>query len=334
MRMLVRTVVAALLAAPVLSTFAADVTMRPYIAESLLYSFSDSSRNSENGVGGYLGGGIPLNRWFNLELGGSYTHYNADDDSPPSNPWREYIAHIEGQYFYSRNHDFSPYLALGGGYSVERMVATSNKDHTAEIDLGVGAIHYFRALDWDFGVRGDARYRVTFADSDKFPGRGVDTFGEPVLSLGLIIPLTRGTVPAALPEPLPPPAQPMPKPQAVTVDPNRRFEDVNFAFDKSTLTPHAQQSLDGDAATIRDLSDKFPSLKVNVAGHTDWIGTDAYNQALSERRARAVKEYLIRKGVDAGRIHTYAYGESQPVAPNTTREGRALNRRTEIRTSE
>jgi OOP family OmpA-OmpF porin len=72
---------------------------------------------------------------------------------------------------------------------------------------------------------------------------------------------------------------------------------------------------------------------VDVSGHTDWIGTDAYNQALSERRANTVKDYLVQKGVDASHIRTFAYGESQPVAPNTTPEGRALNRRAEIRTT-
>jgi OOP family OmpA-OmpF porin len=116
------------------------------------------------------------------------------------------------------------------------------------------------------------------------------------------------------------------------VNPNVRFEDVHFAFDKYNLTGYAQASLDGDVTTINKLSGSYPGLKVDVSGHTDWIGTDAYNQALSERRATAVKDYLVRKGVDAGRIRTYAYGESQPVAPNTTAEGRALNRRAEIST--
>ena len=112
----------------------------------------------------------------------------------------------------------------------------------------------------------------------------------------------------------------------------RRGKDVHFAFDKYSLTEYAKASLDSDVTAINKLAGTYPSLKVDVAGHTDWIGTDAYNQALSERRASAVKDYLVRKGVDSGRIRTYAYGESQPVAPNTTAEGRALNRRAEIST--
>lgn len=114
--------------------------------------------------------------------------------------------------------------------------------------------------------------------------------------------------------------------------PNRRFEDVHFEFDKSDLTDYAKAILDNAATVVNGLVTKYPSLKVDVSGHTDYIGTDAYNQALSERRANQVKQYLLRKGVEGGRISTYAYGESKPVATNETDEGRALNRRAEIRT--
>ncbi|HEX4896199.1 MAG TPA: OmpA family protein [Solimonas sp.] len=111
-----------------------------------------------------------------------------------------------------------------------------------------------------------------------------------------------------------------------------RFDDVHFEFDQSSLTDHAQSILDNAAKTVNGLTEKFPSLKVDISGHADATGTDGYNQALSERRANAVKQYLIRKGVEAGRVSTYAYGESKPVATNDTEEGRAQNRRAEIRT--
>lgn len=114
----------------------------------------------------------------------------------------------------------------------------------------------------------------------------------------------------------------------------RSFENVNFAFDQSDLTDYAKALLDNAAGVIGGLTQKYPALKVDISGHTDWMGTDAYNQALSERRANAVKDYLQRKGVDASRISTFAYGESKPIAPNDTEEGRALNRRAEVRTRE
>lgn len=139
------------------------------------------------------------------------------------------------------------------------------------------------------------------------------------------------------PAPVPPApvaeAAPAPAPaQQTKEDPNRKYENINFAFDKSDLTTYAKASLDGDAQTINTLAGQYPDLQVDVAGHTDWIGTSAYNQALSERRANTVREYLESKGVDSSRIHTFAYGETRPIAPNTTAEGRAQNRRSEVRT--
>src|SRR6202007_21922 len=91
-----------------------------YISESLLYTFSDNSRHSDNGVGGMLGGGIPINRFFNIELDGAYSHYNADD-SAGSTPWREYLAKVDGQFFYSRNPVFAPYFGIGMGFARERL---------------------------------------------------------------------------------------------------------------------------------------------------------------------------------------------------------------------
>ena len=67
-----------------------------------------------------------------------------------------------------------------------------------------------------------------------------------------------------------------------------------------------------------------------AVGHTDWIGTDKYNQKLSERRANAVKAYLVSKGVPAEKIFTEGKGKKQPIASNKTREGRAKNRRVEV----
>ncbi|SFF48299.1 OmpA-OmpF porin, OOP family [Fontimonas thermophila] len=112
-----------------------------------------------------------------------------------------------------------------------------------------------------------------------------------------------------------------------------RFEDVHFAFDRSDLSAYAQEMLDDAAKTINSLSERYPTLRVKVDGHTDWTGTEGYNMGLGERRANAVKQYLMRKGVAGDRIDTTSFGESKPVAPNTTAEGRAANRRAEVRTT-
>ncbi|MFC4277724.1 outer membrane protein OmpA [Achromobacter aloeverae] len=102
--------------------------------------------------------------------------------------------------------------------------------------------------------------------------------------------------------------------------------DTFFDFDKATLKPEGRQLLDQVATQARSID-----LETIIAvGHTDSIGTVAYNQKLSERRAAAVKSYLVSKGIDPNRIYTEGKGKSQPVATNKTKEGRAQNRRVEI----
>jgi OOP family OmpA-OmpF porin len=123
------------------------------------------------------------------------------------------------------------------------------------------------------------------------------------------------------PPPPPPPAPPKPTTEKVTF-----AADALFDFDKYVIKPEARAKLD-------DLVSKLAGVNLEVivaVGHTDWIGTEAYNLGLSKRRSDAIKQYLVSKGVEANRIYTEGKGESQPVADNRTAEGRAKNRRVEI----
>jgi OOP family OmpA-OmpF porin len=103
--------------------------------------------------------------------------------------------------------------------------------------------------------------------------------------------------------------------------------DVLFDFDKAVIKPQFMPDLDAIAAELVADTNK----RILVWGHTDSIGTEAYNQGLSERRANAVAAYLEGKGVTRDRMTIQGFGETQPVASNATREGRAQNRRVEIR---
>jgi len=130
---------------------------------------------------------------------------------------------------------------------------------------------------------------------------------------------------AALPPTTPPVVTPPPPvmPVATRVVFNA---DTFFDFDKASLKPEGRQLLDQVVTQVSTLT-----LETIIAvGHTDWTGAEAYNQQLSERRAESVKRYLVDKGIDADRIYTEGKGKTSPVAPNTTREGRAQNRRVEI----
>ncbi|MGH8337328.1 MAG: outer membrane protein OmpA, partial [Gammaproteobacteria bacterium] len=102
--------------------------------------------------------------------------------------------------------------------------------------------------------------------------------------------------------------------------------DAFFDFDKSVLKPEGKAKLDDLVQKIQDIK-----LEVIIAvGHTDSIGSVAYNQKLSVRRAEAVKAYLVSKGIEKNRVYTEGKGKSQPIASNKTAEGRAKNRRVEI----
>lgn len=102
---------------------------------------------------------------------------------------------------------------------------------------------------------------------------------------------------------------------------------ITFATDSSTVQSQFRPTLD----KVADVLDRYNQTYVDVYGHTDSTGTDAYNQTLSERRAGAVADYLVMRGVESARLETLGYGETQPIASNDTPEGRAQNRRVEIK---
>lgn len=132
--------------------------------------------------------------------------------------------------------------------------------------------------------------------------------------------LVKAAAPAAV---APAPVAPVP---AATASKVTFAADAFFDFDKSVLKPEGKAKLDDLASKVQGIN-----LEVIVAvGHTDSVGSAAYNQKLSERRAQAVKAYLESKGIDKSRVYTEGKGEAQPVADNKTKAGRAQNRRVEI----
>jgi len=153
--------------------------------------------------------------------------------------------------------------------------------------------------------------------------------------------LIGGTIGAIMakeePAPAPPcpkaePAPPAPKPVPPAPVKKERIvlRGINFDFDKSNIKPEFQPVLDEAAAILA----KNVNISVVIEGHTDSVGTEAYNQKLSERRADSVKKYLVGKGIASSRLETVGYGELHPIASNDTAEGRAMNRRVEFKVSE
>jgi OmpA-OmpF porin, OOP family len=164
-----------------------------------------------------------------------------------------------------------------------------------------------------------------------------DGSGACVVTSGQVLPECAGTkpvppaaparpaAPAAPAEPAAPAPAARPAPasvrQAIVIQ-----ADALFDFDKSVLRPDGKKSIDEALEKLRGVD-----LEMVIAtGHTDSIGTEQYNQRLSERRAAAVKDYLVSKGIPASKITTIGKGKSQPVATNKTAEGRQKNRRVDI----
>jgi outer membrane protein OmpA-like peptidoglycan-associated protein len=179
-----------------------------------------------------------------------------------------------------------------------------------------------------------------FGDGDedeKWQGAGIGAAGGALLG-GLIGYLFAGEEP---PPPQPPPAPrvaPPPPPPSPPSPPRAEakrivLRGINFDFNKSNIKPEFEPVLDEAARILQE----NPAVQVSVEGHTDSIGSEAYNQRLSERRANAVKHYLVAHGAAASRLDAVGRGESQPVAPNKTPdgkdnpEGRAMNRRVELK---
>ncbi len=108
------------------------------------------------------------------------------------------------------------------------------------------------------------------------------------------------------------------------------LKGVKFEFDSDRLTPEAREILNDVAGTLEG----YPDVKVELQGHTDNIGSAAYNVGLSERRAIAVKRYLADRGIAADRMSPMGYGQAQPVDSNDTEEGRENNRRVELKVNE
>ncbi|WP_265587229.1 OmpA family protein [Sphingomicrobium arenosum] len=108
----------------------------------------------------------------------------------------------------------------------------------------------------------------------------------------------------------------------------RMDEDaINFAVNRYDIQPQHRETLDKIASTLTT----YDSTYIDIMGHTDSSGTDSYNQTLSVNRAVAVRDYLASRGVQSARMATVGYGETQPIADNSTEYGRAQNRRVEIK---
>jgi OOP family OmpA-OmpF porin len=233
---------------------------------------------------------------------------------------------------------FSVYARLGAHYTEakahftgNRLYAITNPNPTERQTNGKVGLGMEYKLSEALALRGEVeRYRV----NDAVQNRGdIDFYSlNLVYKMGRPAPVMRRAPP---PEPTPVAPTPlvitetMPTPAPVVVKPIPVSEKINFSaealfdFDKSVVKPDGKIALDQMLSSLQNMDTE---VMVTV-GHTDSIGSDEYNQALSIRRAEAVKAYLVTRGIASERVYTEGQGERQAIADNSTTEGRAKNRR-------
>lgn len=300
---------------------------------------------------------------------GSALCLNDPNCNPQNLNWNQYGVSFDTRYhFVSEGRSWNPYLLAGLGYQREEIEYSGfpSPDSPVKEEEGAAALKLGVGLQGDLGrvgIRTELAYRAVGINDtapqlvldDPAPERndGEDWYGDVLASVGIIIPL--GPEPEAPVAPAPvaapncadsdsdgdgvndcddkcPGSQagqtigPDGCPVPVSID----LKGVNFDFDKATLRPDAVAILNEAVEILK----RYPDLRVEVAGHTDLCGSDEYNQGLSDRRARAVYDYLTSNGVDAGRlVGPVGYGESRPLEPtdqNLPGCKNETNRRTEL----
>ena len=329
---------------------------RWYLTGSAGFNIQDNDRGTRDAPFLGLGVGKFLNQ--NWSIDGELNYQNPNNDDNQNLNWSQYGASLDlRRHFTAEGRDWAPYVLMGLGYqrseeefdafpSVDSPGEREDGNLAAKVGLGVQSALYGKR----FGVRGEVAYRADFDDSS-VSAPNEDWFGDILASVGVIIPLGAPVV-AAPPAPAAPSCADLdddgdgvnncddkcPGSQAgQTIGPDGcpvpvsiDLKGVNFDFDKATLRPDAVATLNEAIEIFK----RYPELRAEVAGHTDQCGKDAYNQGLSERRAKAVYDHLTSNGIDASRLTgPNGYGESRPLEDlGQTMPGckSEKNRRTEL----
>lgn len=295
---------------------------RFYIAPQYSYAWPDSNEATQNGSGWQLDLGKPVAPKWNLEFGALDYKLNYKNSSLGS--FHQTAYGLNGLWFFNKRPKlFSPFVLIGAGVNDQRNSMGSSKTEPYGT-LGLG----FLTSPWTWG----GSIRVGVQELHTF---GNGNYNDVIASIGLQIPLGAAPAPESEPEPAPAPAPeepaaapaPPPPPAAPATPRIIQLPGVQFVTNSAHLLPVSRSTLN---RAVRILKDN-PDISAEVAGYTDSTGKASYNLGLSQRRAEAVKQYLVRHGIDATRLSAKGYGEADPIASNRTAAGRAQNRRVELR---
>jgi OOP family OmpA-OmpF porin len=325
-----------------------------YVGGLGTYTILDKKRNPDirHGIGGQFLFGHQWASQFGYEIGGSFDTFETGSKVGGTDFYHQGLG-LDLFYAFGDRRHFTPFLLIGGGAS-RNDVYPENKDGIswyANAGAGILSGPFSKAIP--VKLRAEARYVYDGWDAK---------FKDVRIGLGLEIPLfAEEEVHSVTP-------RPEPEVKVVEVEkvvevptglkdsdgdgvvdesdkcpdtpPNTRVDGdgcplgkiidlkgLHFEFNKTRLMPDAETILNWAAAILK----KYPDMKVEVAGHTDSVGSVKYNQKLSEGRAQAVKDYLVNAGIPETQMTVKGYGKAEPVVSNDTDEGRERNRRVELR---
>lgn len=303
----------------------------------------DGNQDLDNDFAYGLGIGYNLTERWGLEA--AFNYIDTESDVGARNDTDVSLGRLDVLYHFNPTGPLVPYLAAGvGGIYFDPDGASSDEDLLVNYGAGV---RYF--LTENVALRGDVRHVISFDDTHHnllYTAGLTFFFGGEKKAVAAPPPAPK---PEPKPEPKPAPAPP-PKPEPKDSDGDGVYDDkdecsgtpagarvdargcwviegVFFDFDKSIIKPEGLPVLN----EIVTVLNRNPAMRVAIEGHTDSVGPDEWNQGLSERRARAVRGYLVSAGINPERLTVKGFGEGSPATTNETKEGRALNRRVELK---
>ncbi|MFP3493207.1 OmpA family protein [Pseudomonas sp. SIMBA_059] len=301
------------------SSFGALAQGQGAVEGELFYKkqYNDSVKHIEDGFNPGARIGYFLTDDLSLNLSYDTTNHTRSNDGTGNQKIKGDTGSLVAQYHFGQAgvDSLRPYVEGGFGHQSRTNVQAdghSGRDQSTLAIAGAGVKYYFtNNLYARAGVEADYALDNGKWDYSALVGLGVN-FG--------------GNAGAVAPAPTPAPApEPTPEPEAPVAQVVRVELDVKFDFDKAVVKPNSY----ADVKNLADFMKQYPNTTTVVEGHTDSVGPDAYNQKLSQRRADAVKQVLVKDGIAPNRVSSVGYGKSRPVADNATEAGRAINRRVE-----
>jgi OOP family OmpA-OmpF porin len=310
-----------------------------YAVPGVSYMKTDGDLEANNGGGAFIKLGKELSEHWDIQGGLGYNRNSEDTNIPGvGGNYKQTTLGLDALYMLSRD-KFRPFILAGLGIARNDVDYTNlpglrGRSNTSWMaNIGIGAQYLFTD---NFGLQADLRHQFSRADARAPGGFDADeTIGNTLFNFGAIFRFgAPAPVVAALPEPTPipvvtpePAPEPAPAPVVAEEPCQPKFKTVTleaeklFGFDKFKLNGDALGEIDEVIKTLKE----HPEFDiVVVTGHTDRIGSEQYNQKLSEKRAQVVKQYIVDQGIDASRIRAVGKGELQPLVECKGIRGKAL----------